>query len=348
MVKPAVFGTLFEGSMEPEERHAFGAHFTSEADIQKVVLPTIVRPWRQRIADARTGRQLLDLREQMLRYRVLDPACGSGNFLYVAYRELKRLELELLEKIHDNFGGRTRELAGGSVAGQRRPVLRHRHQAVRRRAGQGHADDRQEAGAGRNARRGWRPANSTCPSTSPSATCRWTTSTPTSAATTPCSATGPRPTPSSATRRIWGRATSPRNTATTTPGEVHAAFPDVPKMADYCVYWFRRAQDALPDGGRAGLVAHQHHPAERDARGQPGLHRRQRRHDHRGRLHAGLERRGRGPCFHRQLDERRARTNQSGCSRNSATQRTVRGKWRNSSPSGHRSALASRSRALSE
>ena len=50
----------------------------------------------------------------MLRYRVLDPACGSGNFLYVAYRELKRLELELLEKIHDNFGGRTRELAGGT------------------------------------------------------------------------------------------------------------------------------------------------------------------------------------------------------------------------------------------
>ena len=57
MVKPAVFGTLFEGSMEEKERHAFGAHFTSEADIQKVVLPTIVRPWRERIADAKTGRQ---------------------------------------------------------------------------------------------------------------------------------------------------------------------------------------------------------------------------------------------------------------------------------------------------
>ena len=113
-VKPAIFGTLFEGSMKQKERHAFGAHFTSEADIQKVVLPTIVRPWRERIAGARTGRELLDLRQAMLRFHVLDPACGSGNFLYVAYREMKRLELELLEKIHDNFGARTRELAGGT------------------------------------------------------------------------------------------------------------------------------------------------------------------------------------------------------------------------------------------
>ena len=114
MVKPAIFGTLFEGSMGRKERHAFGAHFTSEADIQKVVLPTIVRPWRQRIADAKTARELLDLRQAMLRFHVLDPACGSGNFLYVAYRELKRLELELLEKIHENFGDRIRELAGGT------------------------------------------------------------------------------------------------------------------------------------------------------------------------------------------------------------------------------------------
>ena len=76
------------------ERHAFGAHFTSEADIQKVVLPTIVRPWRQRIDEAKTARELLDLRQAMLRFHVLDPACGSGNFLYVAYRELKRLEMD--------------------------------------------------------------------------------------------------------------------------------------------------------------------------------------------------------------------------------------------------------------
>jgi hypothetical protein len=53
-VNPAIFGTLFEGSMDQEERHAFGAHFTSEADIQKVVLPTIVRPWRERLVAAKS------------------------------------------------------------------------------------------------------------------------------------------------------------------------------------------------------------------------------------------------------------------------------------------------------
>ncbi|WP_206108236.1 class I SAM-dependent DNA methyltransferase [Paludisphaera soli] len=55
-VQPPIFGTLFQSSMGKERRHAFGAHFTSETDIQKVVLPTIVRPWRERIEAARRSR----------------------------------------------------------------------------------------------------------------------------------------------------------------------------------------------------------------------------------------------------------------------------------------------------
>ncbi|NJL90386.1 MAG: class I SAM-dependent DNA methyltransferase [Coleofasciculaceae cyanobacterium SM2_1_6] len=102
-VEPAIFGTLFESSMGKEERHALGAHYTSEADIQKVVLPTIIRPWRERIEAAKTLRDLLNLRQEMTEFKVLDPACGSGNFLYVAYREMKHLEAELLTKIHSNF-----------------------------------------------------------------------------------------------------------------------------------------------------------------------------------------------------------------------------------------------------
>lgn len=98
-VQPMIFGSIFQESMDGEERHAFGAHFTSESDIQKVVLPTIVRPWRERIAKAKTRRELLALRGELSAYSVLDPACGSGNFLYVAYRELRRIELELLEKL---------------------------------------------------------------------------------------------------------------------------------------------------------------------------------------------------------------------------------------------------------
>lgn len=87
--------------MEKEERHAFGAHFTSEFDIQKVVASTIVRPWRARIAAAKTLGELRALLAELRRFRVLDPACGSGNFLYVAYRELKRLERELLVRLRD-------------------------------------------------------------------------------------------------------------------------------------------------------------------------------------------------------------------------------------------------------
>ena len=101
-VKPEIFGTIFQQSMDEKERHAFGAHFTSEFDIQKVVGPTITRPWRARIAAA--GKSLTKLRETLrdLRtFRVLDPACGSGNFLFVAYREIKRLERDLLVRLRD-------------------------------------------------------------------------------------------------------------------------------------------------------------------------------------------------------------------------------------------------------
>ena len=90
----------------------YGAHFTSEVDIQKIVLPTIVRPWRERIAKTSTLQDLIALGEDLLKVRVLDPACGSGNFLYIAYRELVNLEMEILGKIHDNFGARAKKAVG--------------------------------------------------------------------------------------------------------------------------------------------------------------------------------------------------------------------------------------------
>jgi hypothetical protein len=105
-VNPGIFGTLFQDSMDAEERHALGAHFTSEADILRVVLPTIVRPWRERIAQAQTLRELVDLRKALVQFRVLDPACGSGNFLYVSYREMVRLEIEILQKIENEYSAK--------------------------------------------------------------------------------------------------------------------------------------------------------------------------------------------------------------------------------------------------
>ncbi len=98
-VQPEVFGTVFEQTLDADARHASGAHFTSPADIMKIVGPTIVEPWREQIESAKTAKRLGELLERIQHFRVLDPACGSGNFLYIAYRELKRLEARIYEKL---------------------------------------------------------------------------------------------------------------------------------------------------------------------------------------------------------------------------------------------------------
>ncbi|HVP11894.1 MAG TPA: DNA methyltransferase, partial [Phycisphaerae bacterium] len=100
-VSPDIFGTIFQHSMDEKERHAYGGHYTTQLDIMKIVGPTIVEPWRNLIENASTLAELHRLRERIGRYTVLDPACGSGNFLYIAYRELKRLEVRLIERIRD-------------------------------------------------------------------------------------------------------------------------------------------------------------------------------------------------------------------------------------------------------
>ena len=98
-VRPEIFGAIFEASMDQGERHAFGAHFTSPVDIMKIVGPTIVEPWRALIENATTVKEMNGLLARMHDYHVLDPACGSGNFLYIAYRELKRLEVRAYERL---------------------------------------------------------------------------------------------------------------------------------------------------------------------------------------------------------------------------------------------------------
>ena len=97
-VEPHIFGSLLEGTIGPEAQHSLGAHYTHEADIQKVLGPSISRPWRERIAEAGTLKHVQQLQNELLGYVVLDPACGSGNFLYLAYRELRRIERELHAK----------------------------------------------------------------------------------------------------------------------------------------------------------------------------------------------------------------------------------------------------------
>jgi len=114
-VNPAIFGTIFQSSMGKEARHAFGAHFTSELDILKIVHPTIIEPWRDKISKAKTLSDMKALRKDISNFVVLDPACGSGNFLYVAYRELKRVEMELINKIHIEFPKSASEIGTQSI-----------------------------------------------------------------------------------------------------------------------------------------------------------------------------------------------------------------------------------------
>lgn len=98
-VDPTIFGSLMEGVLGRDRRWALGAHYTHEADIMKIVTPSIIRPWRQRIAAVSRPDAGLALLDSLSQFRVLDPACGCGNFLYVAYRALRELELELKERI---------------------------------------------------------------------------------------------------------------------------------------------------------------------------------------------------------------------------------------------------------
>ena len=97
-VEPSIFGSLLEGGLGHDKQWALGAHYTHEADIQKVIQPTVVEPWRERIGNVTKHREAAQLQADLMDYVVLDPACGSGNFLYVAYRELRRLEQQLAER----------------------------------------------------------------------------------------------------------------------------------------------------------------------------------------------------------------------------------------------------------
>ncbi|MCG8556049.1 MAG: N-6 DNA methylase [Proteobacteria bacterium] len=100
-VDPHIFGSVFQGIMDDDERHASGAHYTAREDIMSVVGPTIVEPWRERLTAANTLKELKKILSELGNYRVLDPACGSGNFLYVAFRELYRLETEALCRAYE-------------------------------------------------------------------------------------------------------------------------------------------------------------------------------------------------------------------------------------------------------
>ena len=274
-VQPAVFGSLFQSSMDQKERHAHGAHFTSEADIQKVVLPTIVRPFRKRLEDGDTLKELMSLRDSIQRFRVLDPACGSGNFLYVAFRELSRISLDLTAKVWTNFGvdadqkdrlwlaRKTQqfygidhtpfaaELAKVTLALAKEFSLLEGRERFREFQG----DLLNQALPLDNL-----DENVVCDD---ALFMKW-----------------PEADAIIGNPPFQSKNKMQQELGTAYLQKLRNAYPDIPGRADYCVYWFRKAHDSLKSRATCGACWDQHHPAELLARRRTRLYRSARWHDY--------------------------------------------------------------------
>lgn len=117
-VEPAIFGTLLTRALDPEERHRLGAEFTPREFVERVVVPTVEEPIRERwkavqaavlqLSEAgkkkEAEKRLREFHTWMKGLSFLDPACGSGNFLYVTMERVKRIELEVLRELDDVTG----------------------------------------------------------------------------------------------------------------------------------------------------------------------------------------------------------------------------------------------------
>jgi SAM-dependent methyltransferase len=243
LVRPAIFGTIFEDTRTAADRHKYGQHFTDEADIMRVVGPTITHPWLDRIASAQTLRELGALETELFNYRVLDPACGCGNFLYLAYRELRRVE----KALHDKHTQMTTSAArraqarlqyvspshfyGVDISPFAIEIAKMTLMLAKKLA----ADDLGDAG-------------SVLPLDDLSTNFWATDALDPSFVWPPFDACIGNP-------PYLGRQKLQHERGASYLHALDSWFPDVKGKADYVVYWFRLANDRLGDRGRAGFVA---------------------------------------------------------------------------------------------
>lgn len=249
-VNPSIFGALFEGTMRSNERHKYGAHFTSEQDMMRVITPTIIRPWKEKIAKAKTIDELKDVRRQMGEYRVLDPACGCGNFLFVAYREMKDLECQVIDRLFEFPSVNSKTFPFGSVISTKQffgidvqPMaveLAKMTMMIAKEFCETNYQERisQHYGSSFN-------FDSTLPldNMDENILCQdalfdeWP----------EFDVVIGNPPYQSKNKMI-------EELGATYVDSLHQMFPDVPGRADFCVYWFRKAHELMKDGQYAGLV----------------------------------------------------------------------------------------------
>jgi hypothetical protein len=99
-ISPAIFGSMFQSVMKREERRAIGAHYTTERNILKTIEPLFLDELKARLDAAGQDRvKLRSLFQELRSLKFFDPACGCGNFLVIAYRELRVIELEILRRL---------------------------------------------------------------------------------------------------------------------------------------------------------------------------------------------------------------------------------------------------------
>ena len=106
-ISPAIFGALFQSIMDDKARRNLGAHYTSEENILKLIQPLFLDDLRAEFKRVKGNKnKLFEFHKKLRTLTFFDPACGCGNFLVIAYRELRKLELDVLRAVHEGPGSR--------------------------------------------------------------------------------------------------------------------------------------------------------------------------------------------------------------------------------------------------